>query len=846
MKPPLKHQRSVRTAISTMMLLIIILCYGGNESLAGQFSLCSSVQDCIDNEIDYLMIVAAVLEDDEDSTTIFNPLVDSLAEHWADFLDLNVGIVGTENINPLLPDSIRGFVQNVYESNSAAHVNDGHLGFVLLIGDWKDDDNSAYMIPTKKYLGEAEQYHGDHFYACVTYESSPDTCDDFPDLLIGRLSVGTAQDSSSGDFIELSSVVEKTVLYSTTSRDGWGDDILLVSSDSNAAVSYGKYLDTLKTIIPDNYTIDEIRGWESPWNLNASLIRQDIISRINEGRWIVDGLAHGTPLHWKNRSGDQGAGILRVTDLDDLTNRDMYPVIFALSCQTGSFTGQTDCMAEEYVNADTCGAIAYFGADQLADYNQSKILFKSIHKAIFKDNAYFMGEMIADGKIAYLGKQSGSTNEAHNYNLFGDPAVNIMWVEEDSTNLPDLVISQSSMTLTPPYPNVGDSITLSAVVGNKGPVDADTFHVQFYREHPDTGGVAIGAKQCIPALLAWFDADTFDVTICTDTTDLGKNKIYAIADCDSEVTEIYENNNASWKWGSVYLYQENFPDTVDLITMSNPAVIDVVDDSNLDFLIAGNCWDYDGLAWSFSRGQEEFELLSSPAVGDLDNDGNQEVVLSCVRRPQQGFEIDTLFVYQQDSLDYYWTFNCDSVTIYGSVSLAYLDSDDTLDIVFGLAARYDVQDSNKVVALHVVNDSLDVLWQKAVNGDSTGGAICSSPAIGDIDSDGKPEVVVLSDNGYIYALNGESGDTSWTRQIGGDASSQASRSCPVLADVDEDGKLEIIARTNEDYLAVLKGENGEDNTGLRYYLGSDLSDKSRSPCVGDVDGDGHLEINFSG
>jgi hypothetical protein len=146
--------------------------------------------------------------------------------------------------------------------------------------------------------------------------------------------------------------------------------------------------------------------------------------------------------------------------------------------------------------------------------------------------------------------------------------------------------------------------------------------------------------------------------------------------------------------------------------------------------------------------------------------------------------------------------------------------------------------------LHVAGDSLEILWRKTVNGQDYCGAIQSSPAIGDIDSDGKPEVVVLSDSGYVYALNGEDGSSTWVKHIGGGYSRGSSKTAPVLADVDQDGKLEIIARTNEDYLAVLKGENGEDDTVSRYFLGDDLVDETLSPCVGDVDGDGQLEILF--
>jgi len=552
------REKTKRGNIYLYLLVTIIISFNTTICFAGDVHLCDSVQDCIDHEIDYLIIVADTLVDTSDSTSLFNPYVDALAEQRAEYLSLNVGIVSTSFFAPLSSTKIRNLIRDVYESESAVHMADGHLGFVLLIGDVKDDDHVSDMVPTHFNDSYSVDYLEDHFYTCVTYDSSAEDYDDFPDLMIGRLSVGTGQDSTNGDFIELRGAVNKTIAYDSLSHVGWADTVLLISSTlpDMEAISWGNYLDTLKTIIPDEYSIDEMRGWESGWT--DSLLRAAIISSINSGRLIVDGLAHGWGGAWKFRSGQLHGPILTTGDIDSLTNIDEYPVFFALVCSNGMFTGQTDCMAEVYVNADNRGAIAYVAASNTAMFSPSEVLFRSIHRALFNDHAYFMGEMVASGKIFYLSKRDlllprwDSYNSAYNYNLFGDPAVNIIWSVADSTKRPDLVVSQSGITISP-ISGVGDSLIISAIVENKGLVDADTFHVCFYKGVPDSGDT-IGTKHMVPGLSAWYGADTLSVRIKVDSTYMWRDKIYVVADCDSQVTEIYEDNNVNWNWHCLYLF----------------------------------------------------------------------------------------------------------------------------------------------------------------------------------------------------------------------------------------------------------------------------------------------------
>ena len=120
------------------------------------------------------------------------------------------------------------------------------------------------------------------------------------------------------------------------------------------------------------------------------------------------------------------------------------------------------------------------------------------------------------------------------------------------------------------------------------------------------------------------------------------------------------------------------------------------------------------------------------------------------------------------------------------------------------------------------------LWHK-----ETGNDIVSSPAIADIDSDGKLEVIFGSDDWYVYALNGEDGSELWKfrTQLG------IVQSSPALGDIDNDGKLEVVFGSWDSYVYALDAENG--NQIWNFTTGGSIN---ISPSLGDIDGDSKLEV----
>jgi hypothetical protein len=112
----------------------------------------------------------------------------------------------------------------------------------------------------------------------------------------------------------------------------------------------------------------------------------------------------------------------------------------------------------------------------------------------------------------------------------------------------------------------------------------------------------------------------------------------------------------------------------------------------------------------------------------------------------------------------------------------------------------------------------------------------SSPALGDIDDDGVPEIIAVKTNDRIVAFEHD-GVLKWTTSFG----SPGLQSAVALADIDNDGDVEI-----------LHGDDVIDHDGNLVWSASPGWDPFNfpinygAPTAADLDGDGDLEVLFSG
>ncbi|MCC6763419.1 MAG: VCBS repeat-containing protein [Deltaproteobacteria bacterium] len=221
-----------------------------------------------------------------------------------------------------------------------------------------------------------------------------------------------------------------------------------------------------------------------------------------------------------------------------------------------------------------------------------------------------------------------------------------------------------------------------------------------------------------------------------------------------------------------------------------------------------------------------------------------------------------------------------------SPALADLDGDGTLDVVLATAAGevHAIRGDGSDLQGWPATTDLDVLHTGSAG--FTSGAVSSavresilgSAAVGDLDRDGALEVVVASTQGklYVFAADG-------TRRAGFPVSTTAAFSAPAirdeanrldpgflatpaLADLDRDGTLEIVIGASDRHLYVWRAD-GTPQPGFPILMvdrtvttvdpmtgkvawdlvggqprGSRGTKIVAAPAIGDIDGDGFLEI----
>jgi hypothetical protein len=157
-----------------------------------------------------------------------------------------------------------------------------------------------------------------------------------------------------------------------------------------------------------------------------------------------------------------------------------------------------------------------------------------------------------------------------------------------------------------------------------------------------------------------------------------------------------------------------------------------------------------------------------------------------------------------------------------SPCLVDLDNDRRPEVVIGSGG-------GRVYAYRSSGGSFLISWFV-----ETGGPVFSSPAAGDIDGDGRPEIVFGSEDGKVYAVE-HSGSSvpGWPKTTGGPV-----RGSAVIADLDDSGYADVFIAGEDGYLYGWD-YRGYAISGFPYNLGAS---SESSPTVGDIDDDGKLEI----
>ncbi len=223
------------------------------------------------------------------------------------------------------------------------------------------------------------------------------------------------------------------------------------------------------------------------------------------------------------------------------------------------------------------------------------------------------------------------------------------------------------------------------------------------------------------------------------------------------------------------------------------------------------------IKWTFLTGGD---VKSPPAVGDINDDGEFEVV----------FGSNDKHLY---ALDRYgnelWNFSVLG-SIVSSPTIGDVDGDGLNEIIFGGYYPYN-GDPN----LYVLNgEDGSLLWQfESANYGGQERGFQASAILHDINDDGINDILIGSMDHYFYALNGPDGDVIWSSEV----FEHFIRSSSPIGDLDNDGDLEVVVADNHALIRTYDAQTGalEWERDIGYGM-------EATPILADVDGDGYDEI----
>lgn len=210
-----------------------------------------------------------------------------------------------------------------------------------------------------------------------------------------------------------------------------------------------------------------------------------------------------------------------------------------------------------------------------------------------------------------------------------------------------------------------------------------------------------------------------------------------------------------------------------------PLIMDADGDHWPDVILASSCvpktFCYNGADGQLKWQVQTHGSDSPPSYADVDHDGKPEILhgefngyVICINAEDGSVQWEILV--DPDS----W--------IQTAPALLDVDQDNDIDFVVG---SWNFNGDDRIYAF--TGDSAQEIWNSTFPGDH----IYHGAAFADIDDDMKPELVVGSYDGYVYAFNAEDGSLKWS-YLKNDAYPQYVGAPVSLADINNDNQYEVV------------------------------------------------------
>ncbi len=259
-----------------------------------------------------------------------------------------------------------------------------------------------------------------------------------------------------------------------------------------------------------------------------------------------------------------------------------------------------------------------------------------------------------------------------------------------------------------------------------------------------------------------------------------------------------------------------------------PVIFDIDGDGFLEIIIGQgivSIYNHDGTVypgWPQSIG-----CVATPSVADVDNDGVVEIC---------AVSYNSIYLWDKDgNPEPGWPkLNVAGATSYTQPVLADLDDDGDLEILHAYYDQWGVPSQNHLGIYHHDGTDFDN-WPQIYPGPHT----YITPVVGDIDNDGDLEIF---GGGHTFDLMAK--HHTGENVAGWPVSALSALECsPIVFDVDDDGSREVVFGENwPGANGFLYAFNGDGSTVEDWPTSVGAPVMVNSAAVGDVDGDGDIEI----
>lgn len=286
---------------------------------------------------------------------------------------------------------------------------------LLLVGD-------VAQIPCFKGVS-ADWPDTDLYYGCM------DGVNDWqPEFPVGRFSVSSTS--------QLAAVVAKSIAHEQAPLSPWIKRATFLASWDQHAISEGTHNQVItNTMTSLGYSCEKLYSY----TFGATLTQ--VRNALNNGCVLGVYSGHGDTTYWVDGPRFDQFDIARLTNA-------IYPVVFSFACLTGRYS-YNECFAETWLRTSAKGAAAVLASSVNSYWDEDDILEKSLFTALFNENQPLLGVALWRARqlyLANLGVSDMTTAYFEQYNLLGDPTLEVAGLPQLSNGVPEAWFTSQGIT----------------------------------------------------------------------------------------------------------------------------------------------------------------------------------------------------------------------------------------------------------------------------------------------------------------------------------------------------------------------------------------------------------------